>query len=201
MNKIPVPLGGGGMRGSLFFLLLLPSLISFLPVCFPFSSPCVLTASLCLFLCPFPFHLPLCANNWVCPCQSFSFFLIVSPFSLTHPWLTLDPFLSPCLSKCCLDPSDPLFCVYPINLFLPSLSAFSVISSVFSLPISISLSLTVCPSVCYFLFIWQFVSYSSFCLSLSVFLSLCICLPLTISLSLFVFVGFFCCCSFCCVLF
>ena len=162
----------------------LPSLTSFLPVCFPFSSPCVLTASLCLFLRPFPFHLPLCPNNWVHPSLSFSFFLIVSP---------------------CLP--DSLFTPFSLPVFLNAISTFLIFFSVFTpsifycllcLPFCLfcrlfcplsppSVSpcpwLSVCPSLCFCLFTWQFVSYSSFCLSLSVFLSLCICLPLTISLS------------------
>ena len=201
MNKIPVPLGEGGMRGSLFFLLLLPSLISFLPVCFPFSS-CVLTASLCLFLHPFPFHLPLCPNNWVCPCQSFSFFLIVSP----------------CLS-------DSLFTPFSLPVFLKAISTFLILFSVFTpsiffcllclpflssllsslSPISISLSLTVCLSLCPLFPLHLTVCLLFIILPFLIWFSLLVHLSpshhLTVCLCLFLPLWFFCCCSFCCVLF
>lgn len=148
MNKIPVPLvevvwgkpalsSPPTLPGFPFFL----CAFLFLPLV------CSL-ASLCLFLCPFslsstPFVLitgsVLASLSLFLP-DSFSF-LPDSP--LTHSWLSFS-FSLPVFLNAVSTPSDPLFCVHPINLFLPSLSAFSVISSVFS-PISISLSLTVCP--------------------------------------------------------
>ena len=179
----------------------LPSLTSFLPVCFPFSSPCVLTASLCLFLRPFPFHLPLCPNNWVHPCLSFSFFLIVSPClpdSLFTPF-SLPVFLNAVLTFLIF------FSVFTPSVFYCLLCLpFCLFCHLFCLlsPPSVSPCpwLSVCPSLCFCLFIWQFVLF--IILSFLICFSLCASVSLSpshrMSLSLLVFlvvVVFFLLCS------
>lgn len=169
MSTIPCPLGRGGVKGSFFFLpFTLPKFLSFLlPAFLSPSLPCVHCLSVC-FLVFFPFTCPFSVLISGCACLSFSLSLTFLLVSLTH-----SVHLYLCLSNAVSSLSDPLSCVSPH----------------LSVCLCLCLSLLLSPYPLLLVSLFPFYLWSiclSICLSLSVCLSLCASVSVSSCLCLFI---------------